>query len=156
MQKIKNTKEIVGDMEPKKPIMENKLVKTALFSIIASVSIIVISQNLPQFAEGTTIKDVGLIFGIMVAVIPFTLHQLREVQRRDSIDRNMPVFLLGLLSSVQSGANIIKAIEMSADRNVGALTPELKNLRANLSWGIPMEEAFENFAKGLEPEYQDV
>jgi flagellar protein FlaJ len=59
----------------------------------------------------------------------------------------MPVFLLGLLSSVQSGANIIKAIELSADRNVGALTPELKNLRANLSWGIPMEEAFENFAK---------
>ena len=147
MQKSRGPKEIVASMEPKQPIMENKLVRTAIFSIIASISIIVISQNLPQFSEGTTIKDVGLIFGIMVGVIPFTLHQLREVQRRDSIDRNMPVFLLGLLSSVQSGANIIKAIEISADRNVGALTPELKNLRANLSWGIPMEEAFENFAK---------
>jgi flagellar protein FlaJ len=147
MQKTREPKEIVGNMEPKQPIMENKLVRTTIFSIIASISVIAISQNLPQFSEGTTIKDVGLIFGIMVAVIPFTLHQLREVQRRDSIDRNMPVFLLGLLSSVQSGANIIKAIEMSADRNVGALTPELKNLRANLSWGMPMEEAFENFAK---------
>jgi len=147
MVKTRDPKEIAPDLEPKKPIMENKLVRTALFSIIAAVSVIAISQNLPEISEGDTIKNVGLIFGIMVAVIPFTLHQLREVQRRDSIDRNMPVFLLGLLSSVQSGANIIKAIELSAERNVGALTPELKNLRANLSWGIPMEEAFENFAK---------
>jgi flagellar protein FlaJ len=29
---------------------------------------------------------------------------------------------------------------------MGALTPELKNLRANLSWGIPLDDAFENFA----------
>ena len=40
----------------------------------------------------------------------------------------------------------MKAIEQTADRNMGALTPELKNLRANLSWGLPMEEAFENFS----------
>jgi len=147
MQKSTRPKEIVYNIEPKRPILENKLVKTAIFALVASISVIVISQVLSQHSEGTTIKDVGLIFGIMLAVIPFTLHQLKEVKRRDSIDRNMPVFLLGLLSSVQSGANIIKAIELSADRNVGALTPELKNLRANLSWGIPMEEAFENFAK---------
>ncbi|MFB5638345.1 MAG: type II secretion system F family protein, partial [Nitrosarchaeum sp.] len=75
------------------------------------------------------------------------IHQLREVQRRDSIDRNMPVFLLALLSSVQSGSNLIKAIEQAAERNLGALTPELKNLRANISWGTPIEDAFENFAK---------
>jgi flagellar protein FlaJ len=147
MQKSTSPKEMVYNIEPKKPILENKLVRTAIFALIASISVIIISQALPQQVGVTTIKDVGLIFGIMLAVIPFTLHQLKEVKRRDSIDRNMPVFLLGLLSSVQSGANIIKAIELSADRNVGSLTPELKNLRANLSWGIPMEEAFENFAK---------
>jgi len=89
---------------------------------------------------------VGLIFGILVGIIPLTIHQLKEVQRKDSIDRNLPVFLLALLSSVQSGANLIKAIEQAGDRNLGALTPELKNLRANISWGTPIEDAFENFA----------
>jgi flagellar protein FlaJ len=59
----------------------------------------------------------------------------------------MPVFLLALLSSVQSGSNLIKAIEQAAERNLGALTPELKNLKANISWGTPLEDAFENFAK---------
>jgi flagellar protein FlaJ len=58
----------------------------------------------------------------------------------------MPVFLLALLSSVQSGANLMKAIEQTANRNLGALTQPLKNLRANLSWGMPMDEAFDNFS----------
>ena len=131
----------------KKSIFENNILKTAGFSIIASISVIAMSFYFSEYSDSTTIRDVGLIFGILVGVIPLTIHQLKEVQRKDSIDRNMPIFLLALLSSVQSGANLIKAIEQAADRNLGALTPELKNLRANLSWGTPPEEAFENFAE---------
>jgi len=92
------------------------------------------------------IRDIGLIFGILVGIVPLTLLQFKEVQRKDSIDRNLPLFLLALSSAVQSGANLLRAIEQTADRNMGALTPELKNLRANLSWGIPLDDAFENFA----------
>ena len=137
----------LSEIMPKKSIMKSEIVKSIIFSIIASVSVIVISLKLSEFTGSTTIKDVGIIFGIMVGIIPLTIHQLREVQRRDSVDRNMPVFLLALLSSVQSGSNLIKAIEQAAERNLGALTPELKNLKANISWGTPIEDAFENFAK---------
>ncbi len=149
MQKIdRNRKEIsTNEIMPKKSILKNEIVKSIMFSIVASVSVIVISLEISSVFESTMIKDVGIIFGIMVGIIPLTIHQLREVQRRDSVDRNMPVFLLALLSSVQSGSNLIKAIEQAAERNLGALTPELKNLKANISWGIPIEDAFENFAK---------
>ncbi|MCV0411666.1 type II secretion system F family protein [Nitrosarchaeum sp.] len=149
MQKIdRNQKEIsTNEIMPKKSILKNEIVKSIMFSIVASISVIVISLEISSVVESTMIKDVGIIFGIMVGVIPLTIHQLREVQRRDSVDRNMPVFLLALLSSVQSGSNLIKAIEQAADRNLGALTPELKNLKANISWGTPLEDAFENFAK---------
>jgi flagellar protein FlaJ len=87
-----------------------------------------------------------MIFAVITGIVPATLYQLKEVQRKDSIDKHMPVFLLALLSSVQSGSNLIKAIEQTANRNLGALTPELKNLRANISWGMPMDEAFQHFA----------
>jgi flagellar protein FlaJ len=149
MQKVsRKPKEIeLNEIMPKKSILKSEIVKSIMFSIIASVSVIVISLKLSEFTGSTTIKDVGMIFGIMVGIIPLTIHQLREVQRRDSVDRNMPVFLLALLSSVQSGSNLIKAIEQAAERNLGALTPELKNLKANISWGTPIEDAFENFAK---------
>jgi flagellar protein FlaJ len=149
MQKIdRKQKEIsTNEIMPKKSILKNEILKSIMFSIIASISVIVISLQVSEMVGSTMIKDVGIIFGIMVGIIPLTIHQLREVQRRDSVDRNMPVFLLALLSSVQSGSNLIKAIEQAAERNLGALTPELKNLKANISWGTPLEDAFENFAK---------
>jgi len=98
-------------------------------------------------SDDPSVSTVGVIFGILISIVPLTLLQVKEVQRKDSIDRNLPLFLLALSSAVQSGANLIRAIEQTADRNMGALTPELKNLRANISWGLPMEEAFENFAE---------
>ncbi len=145
MERVQRRKPV--ELEPKQSILKNEMLKSAIFSIIASISVISMSFYFSEYSDSTTIRDVGLIFGILVGIIPLTIHQLKEVQRRDSIDRNLPMFLLALLSSVQSGANLIKAIEQAADRNLGALTPELKNLRANISWGTPMEEAFENFAE---------
>jgi len=135
------------ELEPTQSILKNDILKTVLFSLIASISVLSMSFYFSEYSDSTTIRDVGLIFGILVGIIPLTIHQLKQVQRRDNIDRNMPMFLLALLSSVQSGANLIKAIEQAAERNLGALTPELKNLKANISWGTPMEEAFENFAE---------
>jgi len=135
------------ELEPTQSILKNDILKTVLFSLIASISVLSMSFYFSEYSNSTTIRDVGLIFGILVGIIPLTIHQLKIVQRRDNIDRNMPMFLLALLSSVQSGANLIKAIEQAAERNLGALTPELKNLKANISWGTTMEEAFENFAE---------
>ncbi len=145
MLSVKRKKE--KELEPSQSILKNEILKTLVFSIIASISVLSMSFYFAEYSESTTIKDVGLIFGILVGIVPLTIHQLKQVQRRDDIDRNMPMFLLALLSSVQSGTNLIKAIEQAAERNLGALTPELKNLRANISWGTPMEEAFENFAE---------
>jgi flagellar protein FlaJ len=134
-------------IEPTESILKNDILKTLSFSLIASIAVLSMSFYFSEYSDSTTIRDVGLIFGILVGIIPLTIHQLREVQRRDSVDRNLPVFLLALLSSVQSGANLIKAIEQAGERNLGALTPELKNLRANISWGTPIDDAFENFAE---------
>ena len=131
---------------PKPSLMQSKKLKIGISSAVAALVIISVSL---QFFEGTSYRDVGLIFGILAGIIPLTMLQLKEVQRRDSIDKNLPLFLLALSSAVQSGANLIRAIETTADRNMGALTPELKNLRANLSWGMPIEDAFENFANKM-------
>jgi len=149
MQKVerKQKRKQKKELEPTQSILKNDILRTVSFSLIASISVLSMSFYFSEFSESSTIRDVGLIFGILVGIIPLTIHQLKEVQRRDNIDRNMPMFLLALLSSVQSGANLIKAIEQAAERNLGALTPELKNLKANISWGTPMEEAFENFAE---------
>src|SRR5574338_362929 len=84
---------------------------------------------------------------ILAAIIPLTLLQLKEVQRRDGVDRHLPLFLLSLVSAIQSGSNLIQAIQNTPERNMGNLGPLLKHLKANISWGMPISEAFDNFAK---------
>jgi len=136
------------DVEAPKPsLFHSEKFIVGIGSAVASVIVFVSSFYLSGFSETTSTRDVGIIFAILVGIVPLTLLQLREIKRRDSIDRNLPLFLLALVSAVQSGANLIRAIEQTADRNMGSLTPELKNLRANITWGIPIEDAFENFAQ---------
>ena len=146
--KLKRRKdEIPRGLRPSKSITNNKILRVALFSIFGAIIVIILSQVIGDFSGSESISEIGLIFGVITGVVPVTLFQLREVQRRDSVDKHMPVFLLALLSSVQSGANLIKAIEQTANRNLGALTPPLKNLKANMSWGMPMDESFQQFAE---------
>jgi len=134
-------------MVPKQSILNNEKIKIGVFSVIGAITVILLSLYFAKFSETSSIQDFGIIFGILVGIVPVTLLQLKEVQRKDSIDRNLPLFLLALVSSVQSGSNLIRAIELAAERNLGSLTPELRNLKANISWGMPMDEAFENFAQ---------
>lgn len=131
---------------PKPSFIYSQKFRIGVPSVIVGIGIILASLYFVGFSENTSIRDVGVIFGVLAMIVPVTMLQVKESQRKDSIDRNLPLFLLALSSAVQSGANLIRAIETTADRNMGALTPELKNLRANLSWGMPVEESFENFA----------
>jgi len=154
MQKTDDTKQkkvkgktLDGTVLPTPSIFYSDRFKLGVASLIAALFIFFISSTISDlFSETNSIKDVGTVFAILAGIVPLTLLQLKEVHRKDSIDRNLPLFLLALTSAVQSGANLIKSIEHAADRNMGALTPELKNLRANISWGMPMDAAMENFA----------
>lgn len=131
---------------PKLSLFHSQKFKVVLPSALVGIIMIVSSLYYSGLSGNTSIRDVGVIFGALTAIVPLTLIHLRETQRKDNIDRNLPLFLLALSSAVHSGANLIRAIENAADRNMGPLTPELKNLRANISWGMPIEDAFENFA----------
>ena len=131
---------------PKQSFIHSPKLKVIVPSVLVGFIMIVSSLYYSTTTGDNSFRDVGVIFGGLAAIVPFTLLHLREAQRKDNIDRNLPLFLLALSSAVQSGANLIRAIETTADRNMGPLTPELKNLRANISWGMPIDDAFENFA----------
>lgn len=131
---------------PTIPLIRTEKFKVGVISGIAGTFVIIFSFYLSSSIQLIT-RDIGIIFGILAAVIPLTMLQLKEVQRRESIDRHLPLFLLSLVSSIQSGSNLIQAIQLTPERNMGNLGPLLKNLKANISWGMPITEAFESFAK---------
>ena len=132
---------------PKLSKIHSEKFKIGIGSCIAGTIVFFLSFYLSNFSDTNSTRDIGFVFAVLVAVLPLALLQLKEVQRKENIDRNLPLFLLALVSSVQSGSNLIRAIEHSAERNMGALTPQLKNLKANISWGMPIHDALENFAQ---------
>lgn len=131
---------------PKLPMVKSEKFRVIIISAIASVIVISSSFYLSDSIQLIT-RDIGIIFGILAGIIPLTLLQLKEVQRREGVDRHLPLFLLSLVSSIQSGSNLVQAILIIPERNMGNLGPLLKNLKANISWGMPISEAFDNFSK---------
>ena len=131
---------------PKLSLIHSKKLRILLSTATVGIIMIAVSFYYPPIAEDTSTQTTGIVFGALFSIVPITLLHLKETQRKDNIDKNLPLFLLALSSAVQSGANLIRAIETTADRNMGPLTPELRNLRANISWGMPIEDAFQNFA----------
>ncbi|HII36641.1 MAG TPA: type II secretion system F family protein [Nitrosopumilaceae archaeon] len=125
----------------------SKKKKLAILSAFAAIAVMVMGLYASSTIGSTTIRDLGAVAAVIVGIMPIAAVNMKEVIRKNSIDKNLPIFLLALRSSIVSGHSILQGLTEVANRKLGALTPELKNLRANLSWGMPLEEAFENFVQ---------
>lgn len=140
-----------GDTKEKKinikRLFQGKKGKIHMIGIIAGMSIMILSPQIAGATGASLLGTLGVIAGLMIMVVPFLMNQISENKRRENIDANLPIFLLSLVSSIESGLNLMRAVEEAANRKLGALTPELQNLRANISWGMPHHEAFDVFTK---------
>jgi len=150
--RCKMSEEIQQEVEKKLtvPFLSTKKGKTVVRSVIAGVVILVALTQISAYTGIVMLQDIGIVGGFIIAILPTVMIQLNETKRRDNIDRNLPFFLLSIGGSVKAGMSLIRAIEETADRNMGSLTPELKNLRANISWGMPVDEAFDNFVERVD------
>jgi len=150
--RCKMSEEIQEEVQKKLTVsfLSTKKGKTIIRSVIAGVVLLVVLTQVSAFTGIAMLADIGIVGGFIVAILPTVMIQLNESKRRDNIDRNLPFFLLSIGGAVKAGQSLIRAIEETADRNMGSLTPELKNLRANISWGMPVEEAFDNFVERVD------
>jgi len=128
-------------------MLKNKrlLIKPGLIG----AGLIALTYVLSTITGVTMIRDLGIAAGIMTMVIPASMADLKEHKRRNSIDSNIPFFLLEITGAVNSGMTLLKAIEGSADRDLGFLSRELKNLRAKIGWGIGIDETFDSIVKSM-------
>ncbi|MDH3678153.1 MAG: hypothetical protein OEQ12_07630, partial [Nitrosopumilus sp.] len=59
----RNEKSSFRGLEPTKSILENKIIKLGLFSVIGAVSVIFTTQQIGAISESKSIAEIGLIFG---------------------------------------------------------------------------------------------
>ncbi|KYK32953.1 MAG: hypothetical protein AYK22_06825 [Thermoplasmatales archaeon SG8-52-3] len=90
-----------------------------------------------------------LIIGLLSSIGPIGFYNHIKSNRKREIENHLPDFLREISSSTSSGMTVFDAIKSAADGDHGKLTPELKKMAAQLSWGISVNEALTNFAKRI-------
>src|SRR2546422_271833 len=90
--------------------------------------------------------DRFLLLGGILALIPPAIMYFFESKRRDSIDNSIPHLIRDIADAGRSGMTLTRAIEISAERDYGPLTTEIKKLIAKISFRVPLERALQFFA----------
>jgi len=128
----------------------NRRFQIALCGISATVALVVglfgytlyATQIIPEFTLHI-LAVIGLILGLILPAYMLILHD----RRRNEIDRMLPRVLEEISEGLMSGMTLIESIEESSKREYGFITKELRMLVGQMSWGVSIEEAFENFSK---------
>lgn len=91
-----------------------------------------------------------LVFGVLGCIGPLGFYNSKKQKLKREIMEKMPDFLRDIANSSASGMTIYDSIKSAAEGEYGALTPELKKISAQLSWGIPVTDALTNFGERLD------
>ena len=87
-----------------------------------------------------------IVFGILGCVGPIGFYDHIKQKRKKEIADKLPEFLRDTANSTSSGMTIYDSIRTASEGEYGQLTPELKAMVSQLSWGISIKDALTNFA----------
>src|SRR5437016_6785581 len=114
----------------------------AFLNLIDSVNLAfrATQNNLERFLYWLVVATLGFIgpYGFYVARLQ------REVKQ---IERRLPDFLRDVAEAGRFGMTLAEAIVVSSGGRYGKLTPEIKKMAAQISWGVPATEALRLFAE---------
>ncbi|MHA1199617.1 MAG: type II secretion system F family protein [Candidatus Heimdallarchaeaceae archaeon] len=102
-----------------------------------------------DFISILDINDFVILAIIIVIGIPTFLIVYREERRQARIDENLPYLLREISSAQRTGMSLPRAIQESAKRHYGPLTPELRKMSSKISWGIPFSQAMTDFQNAI-------
>jgi flagellar protein FlaJ len=119
------------------------------FSILLFLLAFLAFTGINVFPEELISGTDFVVFGVLSTIGPIGFCNHLKAKRKKQVEEQLPDFLREISSSTSSGMTIFDAIKSAAKGDHGRLTSELQKISAQLSWGISVKEAFENFAKRM-------
>jgi flagellar protein FlaJ len=132
---------------PKIQSKEKQLVAIVSGTLGALIVIVTVASLI--LFRGITLPlqwDQLLVVGMIISLFPPAAVEYLDLKWQRGIDKNIPRLLREIAESGRTGLTLTRAIEVSSERDYGPLTPELKRLLAQLSWGASLEDAMQAFA----------
>src|SRR5437667_715339 len=114
----------------------------ALFGFIAFLNLIG-SVNLALRPGQQPIEQFlfWLVFAIMGFIGPYGFFLAKKQREIKQVERRLPDFLRDVAEAGRFGMTLADAIVVSSSGRYGKLTPEIKKMAAQITWGVPATEA---------------
>ena len=127
------------------PKIEKRTKKiVVVMSVLLAVAIATFGFLMVGF---TTALDDFVFFGLLTLIAPIALLEYIDYQWRKAVDEHLPDLFRSIVQAQEIGMTLPKALEEAAERNYGPLTPELKKMTVQISWGASFEEALLAFGR---------
>jgi archaeal flagellar protein FlaJ len=97
----------------------------------------------------STIIDDFLILAVLVAIIPVAILDFKEQRRVKNLENALPNFFRDLAGMNDSGMTLPNAVHIVAGAEYSTLTPHIRKLDQDMSWGAGFVEAMYRFGKDL-------
>lgn len=107
----------------------------------------IISVNFFFFRELVQIFTILNLVGATLVLGPATLIKYKEYRDTREIESVFPNFLNDVVSGVESGMTLPQAIESACRNDYGPLTPYVRKISNQLTWGIPFDKVLKGMAK---------
>lgn len=129
-------------------IVATSTVLMVFFGLIAALNLIGV-VNL-QFRAGQSGIERFLYWFVVAALAfvgPYGFYLAKKHREIKLIERRLPDFLRDVAEAGRFGMTLAEAIVVSSGGRYGKLTPEIKKMAAQITWGVPATEALRLFAK---------
>jgi len=81
---------------------------------------------------------------------PYGFYTARKQKNIKQIERRLPEFLRDVAEAGRFGMTLAEAIVVASSGRYGKLTPEIKKMAAQISWGVPATEALRLFSQRVD------
>jgi len=90
------------------------------------------------------------IISVGTVTLPIALVYYKKYRLIRTFEDKYPDFLRSVVEGLKGGMSLPIAISYASQNNYGILTPAIKRLVAQMTWGVNFENALSNFALSLE------
>jgi len=120
----------------------------ALIIFIGGFVSMVMSYGIKVLLTSTIIDDF-VIFAVLVAIVPVAILDLKEQMRVKNLENALPNFFRDLAGMNDSGMTLPNAVHIVAGAEYSTLTPHIRKLDMDMSWGAGFVEAMYRFGRDL-------
>ncbi len=118
-------------------------------TLIITISISLVLMFFASLTRNLGILANAILLSTFIVAVPQFLMMYDRYVNIKEMEKKFPVFLRDIIESLNSGMPLHKSIISVSNYDYGKLSPEIRKISNQLTWGVPLEKVLNQFAKRM-------